>query len=120
MACAVVKGIIADCQSAQEHKVVVNVFISEQEGQGLNFGGQCLWNSDCDKVVSINVSNEQEVCVISAFFSKIPQDSSSDEDEEMPPARKQHAPGVGSASTSVAAPSAATAALAAAQKVRQQ
>ena len=82
LACAVVKGIIADCQSAQEHKVVVNVFISEQEGQGLNFGGQCLWNSDCDKVVSINVSNEQEVCVISAFFSKIPQDSSSDEDEE--------------------------------------
>ena len=83
LACAVVKDIIADCQSAQEHKVVVNVFISEQEGQGLNFGGQCLWNSDCDKVVSTNMSSEGEVCVITAFFSKIPQDSSSsDEDEE--------------------------------------
>ena len=83
LACAVVKDIIADCQSAQEHKVVVNVFISEQEGQGLNFGGQCLWNSDCDKVVSTNMSSEGEVCVVTAFFSKIPQDSSSsDEDEE--------------------------------------
>ena len=81
LACAIVQAIIAKCQSAQEHKVVVNAVISDQEGQGVNFGGQCLWNSNCDRVISSNVSNDKEICVISAFFSKIPQDSSSDEEE---------------------------------------
>ena len=81
LACAIVQAIIAKCQSAQEHKVVVNAVISDQEGQGVNFGGQCLWNSNSDRVISSNVSNDKEICVISAFFSKIPQDSSSDEEE---------------------------------------
>ena len=81
LACAIVQAIIAKCQSAQEHKVVVNAVISDQEGQGVNFGGQCLWNSNCDRVISSNVSNDKEICVISAFFSKIPQDSSSDEED---------------------------------------
>ena len=81
LACATVKSIIAECQSAQDHKVVVNVVISDQEGQGMNLGGQCLWNSNCDRVISTDVTNDKEICVISAFFSKIPQDSSSDEEE---------------------------------------
>ena len=81
LACALTKAIISQCQSAKEHKVVVNVFISEQEGQGMKFSAQCLWNSNCDRVVSANVSNDKEIRVISVFFSKIPEDSDSDDDE---------------------------------------
>ena len=81
LACALTKVIIAQCQSVKKHKVVVNVFISEQEGQGMKYSGKCLWNSNCDRVVSANVSNDKEICIISVFFSKIPEDSDSEDED---------------------------------------
>ena len=81
LACDLTKVIISQCQSVKKHKVVVNVFISEQEGQGMKYSGQCLWNSNCDRVVSANVSNDKEICIISVFFSKIPEDSDSEDED---------------------------------------
>lgn len=76
------KGLVEQVESVKDHKIVVHVSFTEQWGQGCKIIGQCLWNSNCDRVVSVDVSNDKEICVISAFFSKIPDDSSSDEDED--------------------------------------
>lgn len=76
------KGLVAQVESVKDHKIVVHVSFSQQWGQGCKVVGQCLWNSNCDRVVSVDVSNDKEICVISAFFSKIPNDSSSDEEED--------------------------------------
>ena len=66
----------------KDHKVIVNVAISEQFGQGCKVIGKCLWNSNCDRVISVDVSNDKEICIVSAFFSKIPDDSSDDDTED--------------------------------------
>ena len=63
----------------KDHKVIVNVTMSDQYGQGCDVLGRCLWNTNCDRVISVDLSNEKEICVISAFFSKIPDDSSDEE-----------------------------------------
>ena len=65
-----------------DHKIIINVSIAEQFGQGCKVVGKCLWNSNCDRVISVDVSNEKEICLISAFFSKIPNDDSSDEETD--------------------------------------
>ena len=66
----------------KDHKVIVNVAISEQFGQGCKVLGKCLWNSNCDRVISVDVSNDKEICIVSVFFSKIPDDSSDEDTEE--------------------------------------
>jgi len=65
-----------------DHKIIINVATAEQFGQACKVIGKCLWNSNCDRVISVDISNEQEICIISAFFSKIPDDDSSDEETE--------------------------------------
>ena len=74
------QALVAQVPSIKDHKVVVNVTISEQWGQGCKALGRCLWNTNCDRVVRVDVTTEKEICIISAFFSKIPEESS-DEDE---------------------------------------
>jgi len=64
-----------------DHKIIINVSIAEQFGQGCKVIGKCLWNSHCDRVISVDVSNEKEICLISAFFSKIPDDDDSSDEE---------------------------------------
>lgn len=65
-----------------DHKIIINVTTAEQFGQGSKVIGKCLWNSNCDRVISVDLSSEKEICIISAFFSKIPDDDSSDEETE--------------------------------------
>ena len=65
-----------------DHKIIINVTTAEQFGQGNKVIWKCLWNSNCDRIISVDLSSEKEICIISAFFSKIPDDDSSDEETE--------------------------------------
>lgn len=62
-----------------QHKVVVYVLFMDQWGQGLKSIARCLWDNNCDRVISTNIENADEVCCIQAFCSKISEDS----DEEI-------------------------------------
>ena len=83
MAAQLNKELVKKIPSIRDHKVVVHVTIGEQWGQGCKVVGKCLWNSNCDRVVTVDVSNDSEICLASAFFSKIPEDSSDEESEEV-------------------------------------
>ena len=61
------------------NKVVVYVLFMDQWGQGLKSIARCLWDNNCDRVISTNIENADEVCCIQAFCSKISEDS----DEEI-------------------------------------
>ena len=75
------KTLISKCECVDNHKIVVHVTISEQWGQGLKSIGRCLWDENCDRVISTNVKNKEELFIISAFFIRI-QDESSDEEND--------------------------------------
>ena len=60
------------------HKVVVYVVFIDQWGQGLKSIARCLWDNNCDQVISTNIENTDEVCCIQAFLSKISEDSDED------------------------------------------
>ena len=73
------KALVDKVSSIKDHKIIVNVISSDQWGQGCKVLGRCLWNTNCDRVVHVDVTTEKEICVISAFFSKIPNESSDEE-----------------------------------------
>lgn len=80
LANAVNKALVEQVSSVKDHKIVIYVMFSEQWGQGCKLVGKCLWNTNCDRVVSVDISNDKEICQVSAFFSKIPEDSSDEEE----------------------------------------
>lgn len=80
LASHVSKILVKECVSVKDHKIVVHVFMAENWGQGMKVTGRCLWNPKCDRVVSVNRVVRKQICTVSAYFSKIPDDSSDDEE----------------------------------------
>merc|ERR1739845_265609 len=49
------------------YKIVVQVAIGEQRGQGVRMGTRCFWDSDTDSSASETYSNESLFCVATAY-----------------------------------------------------
>mmetsp|Transcript_67033 Transcript_67033/g.155584 ORF Transcript_67033/g.155584 Transcript_67033/m.155584 type:complete len:128 (-) Transcript_67033:133-516(-) len=49
------------------YKIVVQVAIGEQRGQGVRMGSRCFWDSDTDSFASDTFSNESLFCVATAY-----------------------------------------------------
>mmetsp|Transcript_40362 Transcript_40362/g.73029 ORF Transcript_40362/g.73029 Transcript_40362/m.73029 type:complete len:125 (+) Transcript_40362:47-421(+) len=49
------------------YKIVVQVAIGEQRGQGVRMGTRCFWDADTDSYVSEMYSNESLFCVATAY-----------------------------------------------------
>mmetsp|Transcript_130857 Transcript_130857/g.419658 ORF Transcript_130857/g.419658 Transcript_130857/m.419658 type:complete len:125 (-) Transcript_130857:115-489(-) len=49
------------------YKIVVQVAIGEQRGQGVRMGSRCFWDSDTDSYASETYSNETLFCVATAY-----------------------------------------------------
>uniref|UniRef100_A0A6U6Z4C7 Dynein light chain n=1 Tax=Alexandrium andersonii TaxID=327968 RepID=A0A6U6Z4C7_9DINO len=49
------------------YKIVVQVAIGEQRGQGVRMGSRCFWDSDTDNFASETYSNESLFCVATAY-----------------------------------------------------
>jgi hypothetical protein len=52
--------------------------LSLKFGQGIRFGGRCLWQEQSDYSVSANLTIDNYVVVVTAYLVKINQDSDSD------------------------------------------
>jgi hypothetical protein len=69
------------CSSVEGHKIVVNVVICDQWGQGIKAKSQSLLNVNSDRHFSWNIKTDNEMAVISIYFLKITEDSSDEEEE---------------------------------------
>jgi hypothetical protein len=49
------------------YKVVVQVVIGEQRGQGVRMGSRCFWDQDTDQAASEQYANESLFCVATAY-----------------------------------------------------
>eukprot|EP00746_Dinoflagellata_sp_MGD_P010629 gnl/MRDRNA2_/MRDRNA2_121992_c0_seq1.p2 gnl/MRDRNA2_/MRDRNA2_121992_c0~~gnl/MRDRNA2_/MRDRNA2_121992_c0_seq1.p2 ORF type:complete len:126 (+),score=21.54 gnl/MRDRNA2_/MRDRNA2_121992_c0_seq1:97-474(+) len=49
------------------YKIVVQVVIGEQRGQGVRMGTRCFWDVDTDSSASETFSNETLFCVATAY-----------------------------------------------------
>lgn len=49
------------------YKVIVNVLIGEQQGQGIRMGCKCLWDPDMDTMVTENYSNDSLFAVVTVY-----------------------------------------------------
>mmetsp|Transcript_106400 Transcript_106400/g.185050 ORF Transcript_106400/g.185050 Transcript_106400/m.185050 type:complete len:125 (-) Transcript_106400:192-566(-) len=49
------------------YKIVVQVAIGEQRGQGVRMGSRCFWDADTDNYASETYSNESLFCVATAY-----------------------------------------------------
>ena len=49
------------------YKIVVQVSIGEQKGQGVRMGTRCFWDGDTDSYASETYSNESLFCVATAY-----------------------------------------------------
>ena len=49
------------------YKVVVQVVIGEQRGQGVRMGSRCFWDQDTDQSASEQYANESLFCVATAY-----------------------------------------------------
>ena len=63
-------------------RIVVNVTLAEQWGQGCHVTGKCFWDSEEDKAFSVDLSDPKRVCIISAFFIRLNDDDSDEEKNE--------------------------------------
>ena len=68
-------------EKLKEHKIVVHCTIIEQWGQGVKSTAKCLWDVNCDKVISVNFKTEDYIVIVSAFCLRIIEDSSEEEDD---------------------------------------
>jgi len=48
-------------------KIVVQVLIGEQKGQGVYTGSRCIWDADCDDFATDMFVNDSLFCVASVF-----------------------------------------------------
>lgn len=53
--------------SLPRYKIVVQVSIGEQKGQGVRMGTRCFWDGDTDSYASETFSNESLFCVATAY-----------------------------------------------------
>eukprot|EP00927_Polykrikos_kofoidii_P052560 TRINITY_DN46431_c0_g1_i1.p2 TRINITY_DN46431_c0_g1~~TRINITY_DN46431_c0_g1_i1.p2 ORF type:complete len:127 (-),score=30.85 TRINITY_DN46431_c0_g1_i1:69-449(-) len=53
--------------SLPRYKIVVQVAIGEQKGQGVRMGSRCFWDQDTDSYASETWSNESLFCVATAY-----------------------------------------------------
>ncbi|XP_013772186.1 tctex1 domain-containing protein 2-like isoform X1 [Limulus polyphemus] len=51
----------------ERYKMVVQVVIGEQRGEGVKIGSRCLWDSDTDNYASDIFMNDSLFCVATAF-----------------------------------------------------
>ncbi|XP_076370276.1 dynein light chain Tctex-type protein 2B-like [Tachypleus tridentatus] len=51
----------------ERYKMVVQVVIGEQRGEGVRIGSRCLWDSDTDNYASDIFMNDSLFCVATAF-----------------------------------------------------
>lgn len=51
----------------ERYKVVVEVVIGEQRGEGVRMGTRCLWDSDTDSYASDVFMNDSLFCCAAAF-----------------------------------------------------
>lgn len=51
-----------------------------QLGQGIRFGGRCLWQDENDTSVSVSLNVDKFIVVASAYFIKFAADSESEEE----------------------------------------
>jgi hypothetical protein len=56
--------------------------LSLKFGQGIRFGGRCLWQEQSDYSVSANLTIDNYVVVVTAYLVKINQDDSDSSDSE--------------------------------------
>uniref|UniRef100_A0A0G4GVB5 Tctex1 domain-containing protein 2 n=1 Tax=Chromera velia CCMP2878 TaxID=1169474 RepID=A0A0G4GVB5_9ALVE len=49
------------------YKIIVQVIIGEQRGQGIRMGARCFWDCDTDAMASETFHNETLFCVATAF-----------------------------------------------------
>mmetsp|Transcript_14299 Transcript_14299/g.43956 ORF Transcript_14299/g.43956 Transcript_14299/m.43956 type:complete len:124 (+) Transcript_14299:110-481(+) len=49
------------------YKLVVQVIIGEQRGQGIRYGGRCLWDQSTDAFAEDTYRNDSLFCVASAY-----------------------------------------------------
>ncbi|KAK2835415.1 hypothetical protein Q5P01_015899 [Channa striata] len=51
----------------QRYKLIVQVVIGEQRGQGVKMSCRCLWDADTDKYVEDVFMNDSLFCVVAVF-----------------------------------------------------
>ncbi|CAM1332675.1 TCTEX1D2 (predicted) [Pycnogonum litorale] len=51
----------------ERYKIVVQVIIGEQRGEGVKMGSRCLWDSDTDNYASDVFISDSLFCVATAF-----------------------------------------------------
>eukprot|EP00162_Nutomonas_longa_P016790 comp22763_c0_seq1/m.57880 comp22763_c0_seq1/g.57880 ORF comp22763_c0_seq1/g.57880 comp22763_c0_seq1/m.57880 type:complete len:132 (+) comp22763_c0_seq1:246-641(+) len=56
----------------QRYKIVVQVVIGEQRGEGIKMGCRCFWDADTDNYIEHVYSNETLFCVAAAFGGYYP------------------------------------------------
>lgn len=49
------------------YKLVVQVLIGEQRGEGIRYGGRCLWDPNTDAYAEDTYRNDSLFCVASAY-----------------------------------------------------
>jgi hypothetical protein len=49
------------------YKIMVQVIIGEQRGEGVRVGCRCFWDNDTDSQASVTFSNDSLFCVCTAF-----------------------------------------------------
>eukprot|EP00931_Biecheleriopsis_adriatica_P030693 TRINITY_DN1806_c0_g1_i2.p1 TRINITY_DN1806_c0_g1~~TRINITY_DN1806_c0_g1_i2.p1 ORF type:complete len:127 (+),score=26.85 TRINITY_DN1806_c0_g1_i2:77-457(+) len=52
---------------SSRYKIIVQVSIGEQKGQGVRMGTRCFWDGDTDSYASETYSNESLFCVATAY-----------------------------------------------------
>ena len=56
----------------KRYKIVVQVVIGEQRGEGVNMGARCLWDTNSDDFAQETFVNESLFCVAAAFGCYVP------------------------------------------------
>ena len=56
----------------KHYKIVVQVVIGEQRGEGVNMAARCLWDPNSDDFAQEAFINERLFCVAAAFGCYVP------------------------------------------------
>uniref|UniRef100_A0A7S3GHW7 Uncharacterized protein n=1 Tax=Palpitomonas bilix TaxID=652834 RepID=A0A7S3GHW7_9EUKA len=62
-----IKSRIKDAGYSMRYKIIVQVIIGEQRGEGVKVGCRCFWDSNTDRVATETFINESIFCVASAW-----------------------------------------------------
>ena len=56
----------------QRYKIIVQVVIGEQRGEGVNMAARCFWDAHADDHAQDTFKNESIFCVAAAFGAHFP------------------------------------------------